>query len=92
MVQRYKKYLTCANFWAIKCSKNYFFFCKQINISKIVCPFIVSGTTIIYCLYFYSFSIHFHDHLATILNVSVGFLFLLYLFLFFASKGNNPHV
>ena len=36
MVQRYKKYLTCANYLAIKCSKNhFFFFCKQINISKI---------------------------------------------------------
>ena len=46
-------------------------------------PVSVSGATIIYCLYFYSFSIHFRDHLTIILNVSVGFLsFLLYLFLF----------
>ena len=45
-------------------------------------PSSLSGTTIVYCLYFYSFSIHFHDHLASILNVSVGFLFLFYLFLF----------
>ncbi len=45
-------------------------------------PLSVPGTTIIYCWYFYSFSIHFRDHLATILNVSVGFLFLLYLFPF----------
>ena len=45
-------------------------------------PSSVSGTTIIYCLYYYSFSIHFRDHLAIILNVTVGFLSLLYLVLF----------
>ena len=42
----------------------------------------MSGTTIIYCLYYYPFSIHFRDHLAIILNVTVGFLSLLYLVLF----------
>ena len=45
-------------------------------------PSSLSGTTIIYCLYYYSFSIHFRDHLAIILNVTVGFLSLLYLFPF----------
>ena len=45
-------------------------------------PSLVSGTTIIYCLYYYSFSIHFRDHLAIILNVTVGFLSLFYLVLF----------
>ena len=42
----------------------------------------LSGFTVVYCLYFYSFSIHFRDHLAIILNVSVGFLSLFYLVLF----------
>lgn len=59
-------------------------------------PLIRVGPTIIYCLYFYSFSIHFHDHLATILNVTVWplsllylFPFLLYLFLFHPQKGTT---
>ena len=43
-------------------------------------PLSVSGTTIVYFLYFYSFSIHFRDHLAIITNVSVGYLVLFYLF------------
>ena len=46
-------------------------------------PSSVSGTTIIYCLYFCSFSIHFRDHLAIILNVTIGFLSLFYLFPFY---------
>ena len=47
MQQRYKKYLKYANFWAIKCSRSYFFFfCKQINISKNFHPLIVSGVTV----------------------------------------------
>ena len=54
-------------------------FCHLLSFS----PSSVSGTTIIYCLYFYSFSIHFRNHLATILNVSVGFLSLFYLFPFY---------
>lgn len=59
-------------------------------------PLSVPGTTIIYCLYFYSFSIHFHDHLATILNVTVWPLSLLYLFpfcftcSFFIPKREQP--
>ncbi len=52
------------------------------RICTIFSPSSVSGTTIIYFWYFYSFSIHFHDHLASILNVTVGFLSLLYLVLF----------
>ena len=45
-------------------------------------PSSVSGATIVYFMYYYSFSIHFHDHLAIILNVTVGFLSLFYLSLF----------
>ena len=53
----------------------------------------LSGTTIIYCLYYYSFSIHSRDHLAIILNVTVGFLSLLYLVLFlFQFWGNRVFV
>ena len=37
-------------------------------------PSSVSGTTIIYFLYYYPFSIHFRDHLAIILNITIGFL------------------
>ena len=44
-------------------------------------PSSVSGTTIVYFLYYYSYSIHFRDHLAIILNVTVGSLSLFYLFL-----------
>ena len=54
----------------------------SVRICTIFSPSSLSGTTIIYCLYYYSFSIHFRDHLAIILNVSVGFLSLLYLVLF----------
>ena len=59
-------------------------------------PSSVSDTTIIYCLYFYSFSIHFRDHLATILNVTVWSLSLLCLFpfcftcSFFIPKREQP--
>jgi uncharacterized membrane protein len=58
-------------------------------------PSSLSGTTIIYCLYFYSFSIHFHDHLATILNVTDRFLYRLtiivfyFLFVFCRDKVDN---
>lgn len=45
-------------------------------------PLSVSGATIVYFLYYYSFSIHFRDHLAIITNVSVGYLVLFYLILF----------
>ena len=47
----------------------------------------LSGFTVVYCLYFYSFSIHFRDQLAIILNVTVGFLSLLYLLLFSSGFG-----
>ena len=54
----------------------------SVRICTIFSPSSLSGTTIIYCLYYYSSSIHFRDHLAIILNVTVGFLSLLYLVLF----------
>ena len=54
----------------------------SVRICTIFSPSSLSGTTIIYCLYYYSFSIHFRDHLAIILNVTVGFLSLFYLVLF----------
>ena len=54
----------------------------SVRICTIFSPSSLSGTTIIYFLYYYSFSIHFRDHLAIILNVTVGFLSLLYLVLF----------
>ena len=54
----------------------------SVRICTIFSPSSLSGTTIIYFLYYYSFSIHFRDHLAIILNVTVGFLSLFYLVLF----------
>ena len=62
----------------------------SVRICTIFSPSSLSGTTIIYCLYYYSFSIHFRDHLAIILNVTVGFLSLLYLLLF-SSGFKNLH-
>ena len=54
------------------------------RICTIFSPSFVSGTTIVYFWYFYSFSIHFRDYPATILNVTVGYLsFFFSLFLFY---------
>jgi len=68
----------------------------QCRICTIFSPLSLSGTTIIYCLYFYSFSILFRDYPATILNVTVWSLSLLYLFpfcftcSFFIPKREQP--